>query len=58
MDVAKVLADLTQQVGFPIAVAIWLLWRTDKKLQKMTDVLNEISKTMALIERALNGNRD
>ena len=38
-----------QQVGFPIFVAIWLLYRTDKKLEKMTDVLQKVADNLALI---------
>lgn len=57
MEITKLVAQLTQQVGFPIAVAFWLLWRTDKKLVKMTEVLEKIATTMALIEKSMNGGR-
>ena len=33
---------LIQQVGFPAAVAVFLLWRYDKRLQELGDVLNKI----------------
>lgn len=55
MEFANLVSELVQQVGFPIAVAFWLLWRTDRRLTKMTEILNEIAKTMALIERSING---
>ena len=49
------LVQVVQQVGFPIAVAVWLLWRTDKRLDKMAEILQQIATTMALIEKSVNG---
>jgi hypothetical protein len=57
LENAQWVSQLVQQVGFPIAVAFWLLWRTDKKLVKMTEVLEKIATTMALIEKSMNGGR-
>ena len=41
---------LIQQVGFPIAFAIYLLWRYEKRMKEMTDVLAAISTTLAIIK--------
>jgi len=30
-------AYLIQTVGFPILACCWLLWRTDSRLEKLTD---------------------
>ena len=49
----KPVSDFIQQVGFPIAVALWLLLRTDKKLDKLTDAMNEINVPLASIVTAL-----
>ena len=54
-EIASLTAQLIQQVGFPIAVAFWLLARTDKRIEQMTTVLQEIAKTMAVIKEKING---
>jgi hypothetical protein len=47
------LIQLIQQVGFPIAVAIYLLWRYDKRFQDMNTSLNSINTTLALLLKAV-----
>jgi len=51
----KELVTLLQNVGFPIAVAIYLLWRYDKRLEEMTEVLNKICTKMEVIKNTLSG---
>ena len=58
IEITKMAAQLTQQVGFPIAVCLWLLWRTDRRLEKIAEVLHQIERTMALIERSINESHD
>lgn len=36
--------ELVKTLGFPIAVACWLLLRTDKRLEHMHEMLHEIAK--------------
>ena len=57
-EAASLMAQLIQQVGFPIAVAFWLLWRTDRRMEKMTAALEEIAKTMAVIKEKFDGDDD
>jgi len=52
------LVKLVQQVGFPIAVSIYLLWRYEKRLQDMNNILGEIAKTLAVINEKLNDNKE
>jgi len=49
---------IIQQVGFPIAVAIYLLWRYEMRMKEMTDVLGEISKTLAVIKDKIDVSRE
>jgi len=42
---------LIQQIGFPIAVALWFMFRTDKKIEKMTEALREVKEVLARIAR-------
>jgi hypothetical protein len=41
---------LIQSVGFPIAVSIYLLWRYEQRMRDMTNVLNDIAKTLEIIK--------
>lgn len=45
---------LIQTVGFPITVALFLLFRYDKRLGDMATILTEISKTLSLIKDAVD----
>ena len=45
--------ETIKQVGFPIAVAIYLLYRYDNRLRDMTVVLTEIAKTLSEIKGKL-----
>ena len=36
-------AQLIRDLGFPIVVACWFMFRTDKRIEKMAKTLNEIS---------------
>jgi len=54
----KPIIDFISQVGFPIAVAMWLLFRTDKRIEKMTEILGSIAITMGKIETELRQDHD
>jgi len=49
MDIAQPYIQIIQQVGFPIFVCVWLLSRTDKKIEKMTEVLQKVASNLELI---------
>lgn len=57
-DLVPFIQQFIQQIGFPITVAVWLLWRTDKRLEKMTDVLNDISANIKLIHQAVSASNE
>ena len=40
---------LIQNVGFPIAVALYLLFRYDKRLGQLSEVLKHINEKMAIL---------
>ena len=45
-NISAMIADL----GFPIAVSIYLLIRIEGKMQALTDSINELSKTILNIK--------
>jgi hypothetical protein len=44
------LIEFVKSVGFPIAVAIYLLWRYEQRFIKVTDTLVKIGETLAVIK--------
>lgn len=46
--------DIISQVanfGFPIVLSVYLLVRVEGKLEKLTESINELSKTIASMDR-------
>jgi len=54
MDVDTI-TKLISQVGFPIFVAVWLLWRDKEKMDKLTAVMERIA---TLIEKCTGPAKD
>lgn len=48
---SKTIIQLINQVGFPVVVAVWFMFRTDKKLDKVVSLQNKI---LDLIERRID----
>lgn len=46
--------NFISNVGFPIAVSAYLIWNTEKKLEKLSDTLTGINTNLALILSKLN----
>ncbi|HBM80482.1 MAG TPA: YvrJ family protein [Clostridiaceae bacterium] len=44
-DIAQIIANL----GFPIGISIFLLVRTESKIEKLNDSINELSKSIAAL---------
>lgn len=43
------IAQFISQVGFPIFVAVWMLYKTSKDNEKLTQAVNELNKTVAIL---------
>ena len=46
----KELVDLIANIGFPIAISIYLLVRVEKKLEGLTSSINNLSQTINSIK--------
>ena len=46
----KELVDLVANIGFPIAISIYLLVRVEKKLEGLTSSINNLSQTINSIK--------
>jgi hypothetical protein len=42
MSAMDKVAELVKTLGFPIVIACWLLYRTDKRLEKAADLLQTL----------------
>ena len=36
--------EIVKQVGFPVVVACWFMFRTDKRLESLTEAVNKLVK--------------
>ena len=36
--------EIVKQVGFPVVVACWFMFRTDKRLETLTEAVNKLVK--------------
>lgn len=46
MDDFSSIAPLIGNLGFPIFVAVWLLWRSDRILRELTLAVRELTATV------------
>lgn len=51
-------AKLITQVGFPIAVATFLLWRNDRTIQKNTEAIIELAHVINKLNDSLDSKID
>ena len=49
---------LIQQVGFPIAVCIYLLWRYEKRLADISKSIEKLSGSLSEVSGYLKGIKD
>ena len=49
--------QIVSTLGFPIFVAIWLLWREDKRQKQFIDVQKELIQTMNELKAEVAMNR-
>jgi hypothetical protein len=57
-ELADIIKDWIITLGFPIAVTIFLLWKYEKVLNKMSENIGKLSKTMAEIAGYIKGVKD
>lgn len=55
MDINNI-AQLISQMGFPIFVAVWLLWKGDQQNKQIVDALNELKTAVLLLSEKMDVN--
>jgi hypothetical protein len=48
------IASLVQQVGFPIVIAVWFMWRLEKRMDRLIELLGLLLKAMALLAKSVD----
>lgn len=48
------IASLIQQVGFPIVIAVWFMWRLEKRMDRLIELLGSLLKAMALLAKSVD----
>lgn len=43
------IANFISNLGFPIFVAVWMLYRSSKDNEKMTETINELKNAITLL---------
>lgn len=43
------IAQFISQIGFPIFVAVWMLYKTSKDSEKMNESINELKNAITLL---------
>lgn len=52
------IATVISQVGFPIFVAVWMLYKTSKDSEKMTETINELKNAISLLGNEISHHKD
>jgi hypothetical protein len=51
MEAGELILKAIQSVGFPIVVAVWLLYRTDNILRSLATAIAELSVTIKSLRK-------
>jgi len=51
--IVDLVIKLISTVGFPIFVAVWLLWRSDRKEERTQEILQEIKLAIQELKNTL-----
>jgi hypothetical protein len=52
------IVEIIKDLGFPIAVALWFMFRTDKKLDKVIELLHKTVYTVEEISEEIENEGD
>lgn len=53
MDINNI-AQLISQMGFPIFVAVWLLWKGDQQNRQIVEALNDLKTAVMLLTEKID----
>lgn len=54
----QIVNNLISSVGFPIFVAVWMLYKSSKDSEEMKDTINELKNAITEMTTLLKGNNE
>lgn len=46
---------LLREFGFPVFVAVWFMWRVEKRMDRFTDVVQNLLTTVTIMAKTIDG---
>ncbi len=44
-----------REFGFPVFVAVWFMWRVEKRMDRFTDVVQNLLTTVTIMAKTIDG---
>ncbi len=54
VDTSGTLA-IIREFGFPVFVALWFMWRVEKRMDRFTDVVQNLLTTVTIMAKTIDG---
>lgn len=46
---------IIREFGFPVFVAVWFMWRVEKRMDRFTDVVQNLLTTVTVMAKTIDG---
>ena len=46
---------IIREFGFPVFVAVWFMWRVEKRMDRFTDVVQNLLTTVTIMAKTIDG---
>ena len=46
---------IVREFGFPVFVAVWFMWRVEKRMDRFTDVVQNLLTTVTIMAKTIDG---
>lgn len=46
---------VVREFGFPVFVALWFMWRVEKRMDKFTEVVQNLLTTVTIMAKTIDG---
>jgi hypothetical protein len=46
---------IIREFGFPVFVALWFMWRVEKRMDRFTDVVQNLLTTVTIMAKTIEG---
>lgn len=53
MDQSQPAIEILKTFGFPIVICFWFMYRQDKRVDRLTEVIQQLAESIAVMNRAI-----